>query len=58
MQVQGLVYKNLELEVKTTTTKAAILSLVSTANIGAGSEGYRAGGGLGKCKSWSLCIQG
>ena len=25
-----------------------------TANIGAGSEGYRAGGGLGKCKSWSL----
>ena len=24
----------------------------------AGSEGYRAGGGLGKCKSWSLCIQG
>ena len=56
MQVQGLVYKHLELEVKTTTTKAAILSLVSTANIEAGSEGYRAGGGRGKCKSWSLRI--
>ena len=42
---------------KTTSRKAAILRLVSTANIGAGSDGYRAGGGLGKCKSWSLSIQ-
>ena len=31
---------------------------MSSANIGAGNEGYRAGGGLGKCKSWSLSIQG